>query len=97
MAAATEWAGGTVPVPDGEGVLDLRSWFSIPGEETGKQRVGLLGKGVNSELPAEGPGQLSGPVTDQGAADGTRDLRCDVAGEAVDALEDEEVARGVQV
>ena len=40
---------------------------------------------------------MSGPVADQRAADGAGDLCCNVTGQAVDTLVDEEIARGVQV
>jgi hypothetical protein len=47
MAAPTEGADGAVPVPDGEGVLDLRTRFSVTGEEPGEERVSLRREGIN--------------------------------------------------
>jgi hypothetical protein len=41
MAASTDGADGAVPIPDREGVLDLRSRLGVTGEEPGEKRVGL--------------------------------------------------------
>ncbi len=95
VAVATEGAEGTVAVPDGEGVLDLCSWFGVAGEEPRKEAVGLRREGIDSENPSESLGQQRGPVTEQPAADRARHLGCDVAGQAVDTLEDELIAGSV--
>ena len=52
MAAAAERAGGTVPVSDGEGDLDLCPRLRVPSEEAGKEQVGLWREGVDGKLPA---------------------------------------------
>ena len=97
MATAAEWARRTVPISDGEGVFNLRPWFGVSCEEAGEERVLLGSEGVDSELPAEGPGQLGSPVADQGTASRAGDFRRDLARKAVNTLEDEEVARCVKV
>jgi hypothetical protein len=96
VAAAAEWAEGTVPVPDGKGVFNLCSWFGVAVEEVRGEGFGLRRESVDGENPAKSLGQQCGPVTDQRAADWTRDLLRDVAGQAVDALQDELVAWSVQ-
>jgi hypothetical protein len=84
------------PLPDGEGVFNLCPWFSVAGEEAREEGVGLRREGIDGENPAEGLGQQRSPVTDRWATDCTRHLRRDVAGQAVDALQDELVTWSVQ-
>jgi hypothetical protein len=95
MAVPTEGTDGAVLVPDSEGVLDCCSRFGVAGEEPGEERFGLRREGINSEDPSESLGQQHGPVADQRAADRAGHLGCDVAGQTVNTLEDELVARGV--
>jgi hypothetical protein len=52
VAAATERAEGTVPVPDGEGVFDLCLWFGVAGEEPREEGVGLRREGFDGENPS---------------------------------------------
>ena len=96
MATATEWARGTVPISDGEGVLSLSLRFGVSGEKAGKERVRLGCESVDSELPAEGPGQLGSPIADQRAAGRAGDFRRDLTRQTVNTLEDEEVARRME-
>jgi hypothetical protein len=67
-------AAGKGPVRHREGVLGLRSRFSIASEEPGEEGVRLRGEGIDSELPVEAPGECLDPLAEERRADRPGDL-----------------------